>query len=187
MEKENNKIKNLCDLHNTHICISNSKNDIYDVCDFIYENLHKMSDEEIHHTHNKLFNNVKKKKKELLFYELAHRNDKTNYEKTISRNEFIKQVNMILTRYQPCVDEYYEDTVWKFHNDKQTKYELDENCIIFDNSIPKIHDENDELELYIDLMTKKLKNINQNVKVRFCVLEDEEYKIMWHAIKCTFK
>jgi hypothetical protein len=180
---ENKIIKNKCHLYGDIKCVK--KDDMIDNVEFIYNNLNKLSDNEINMMHNKIFYDTEKKKRELLFYELE--NHKIEQINNMSRNKFIIEAKKMLIRYQPCVNKYYEDNVWKLYNHEQTKYELDEHVIIFDNSVSSFYDnECDELKNYTKLMTSKIRQICDNVIVKFVILEDDEHEICWHVIKCKF-
>ena len=185
METDQKIVNNLCSMRDTTHVVK-PDDTMFSKCDYLYKNFHKLSDIEIEKIHNKVFNDINKKKKELLFYELENYDDSSNNDKNISRDELIKKVKQILARYQPCVSEYYEDDEWNLFSGTNTKYDISDNCIIFDNSISEENDEKDELEKYILLMTKKLKSISNNVSVRFCVLNDTEHGILWHSIKFKF-
>jgi len=180
---ENKKIKNKCYLYNDINCVK-TNDDMFNNIEFIHKNLNKLSDVEINMMHNKIFHDAGRKKRELLFYELENYDIKQIND--MSRNEIIIKIKQLLTRYHPCVNKYYDDNVWKLHDHKQTKYELDEHVVVFDNSVPSFYDECDELKKYKKMIKHKISQLCDNIVVKFIVLEDDEHEICWHVIKCKF-
>jgi hypothetical protein len=127
-------------------------------------------------------------KHKLIQYEIKHL--KLNFE-TISREELIELVNTILLRYK---NESFrlglEDSIWKFHdltiNTNIKRYDLKENEILFENSIPIALSEGKEFIDFIEHLTTLFQSISIKIKVKNIMIDDPIHSIVWVLFKIDF-
>jgi|SaaInlStandDraft_4_1057021.scaffolds.fasta_scaffold00768_8 hypothetical protein len=125
---------------------------------------------------------IEKINKELLLLELTHYKN-VPIDK-MSLNDFTEHVNKILLRYTRKAGGHFLEDDWVIHGETSTIYEVDEDEIIFVNSINKMDVYSKDTSKFIDLLIKQLRQLSPSIKVDHKIdCEDGVYFILIRAQK----
>lgn len=175
------------------------KMNISDMAQYINKNLYKMDNEEkkyllhmclsTYNIHN-----------ELLKIEFNNFNP---IQETMTLKTFYSKVNKLLTRYQHKVGGYIlEDIIWSSYNCNDDKYNLSQNEVVFENSMPAFHIpkrgdtlkddilslknycEFEETIIYLNKLTKLLNKLSTNIKVSMKFIDSYRDDIIVIVLHC---
>lgn len=173
--------------------------DISDMAQLINKNLYKMDYEEkkyllimclsTYNIHN-----------ELLKIEFNNLNPKNE---TMTLNNFCTNVKKLLTRYQHKVGGFLlEDMIWTLYDYNDGKYNLTQNEVVFENTMPAFHipkrgeSLKDDLFLlknyceieetihYLNKLTKLLNNMSNNIKTSLKFIDSYRDDIIVIILHC---
>lgn len=175
------------------------KLNISDMAQYINKNLYKMDGDEkkyllqmclsTYNIHN-----------ELLKIEFNNLNPK---QETMTLKTFCSQVNKLLTRYQHKVGGFIlEDIVWTSYNCNDDKYNLSQNEIVFENTMPAFHIpkrgetlkddifllknycEFEETIIYLNKLTKLFNKLSTNIKISMKFIDSYRDDIIVIVLHC---
>lgn len=101
--------------------------------------------------------------------------------KILDNNKLIKQIFIILKRYNLLFVKYLEDTDWELI-EKSELFVIEDDTKIILNSINKYNKKNDD---FITLMKSLINHINRYTisnKVKYKIIEDDQHEIVWVLI-----
>jgi len=167
--KNYNILQKIDNLKNYKIKKSN-KNDL---AKFIYDNYNKMDDTELKYHVLKYLNEIEIRKI-LLFFELK------NYQceqKIMNLNQFIKNANIIFNRYKN-IGFLLEDIDWIMFNKNNEIFDLNDNELIFMNTLDKSNINDYETYKYLKYLVKRLDSLASNINVELKQKNDEDKTIL---------
>lgn len=139
-----------------------TKSDI-ELAKYINKNLYKMENEEMSLLINKCLS-FNQKKKFLLEYELKHYKE---IPQDMSLKEFIKKASDILKRYTWKAGGFLlEDRLWIVQDKSSDEFMIEDNEVIFLNSIEKQDLDNTETKLFLHRIIDRLNCLCSNIKVK---------------------
>lgn len=149
-----------------------------DLAKFIYDNYHKMDDNEMKVIALKCID-IRDIKRILLNYELIHLEQKIQ---KMTLNEFTVKAMNLLSRYQGKAGGFLlEDNQWTLHRMSSTYYDVKENEILFENTMNKCDMEDQQTNEYLLNILKRLENIseNMNIELRFKNRNKISHILIW--------
>jgi hypothetical protein len=152
-----------------------SKNEKHELGKYIYNNYDKMDEIEM-----KLFvlkcMDINEIKRTLLLYELKNYQHKSP-KNTKTLNEFKYDALKVLKRYHWKAGGFFvEDSDWIIHNTTSTNHEIRENELLFENTISRCDVDDDETDMYLQLLVDRLNLIAKNITVEIRMKVDEYMK-----------
>lgn len=104
-------------------------------------------------------------------------------DKTNDISEFLVFVNDFFNQYHPYFGKYFEDHEWTFHDKSSTKYQLNDDEFIFDNSINIYYKHQEENTNYLNNMKRIFKaKAGDNIKVKINYFEDSDNELIWTSV-----
>ncbi len=162
--KKYNTLHKLEYYNNFNADISNkSKNEKDELALYIHDNFDTMDEIEMRHMALKCLD-MNKIKKILLSYELNNYKNKpiTN----MSLDAFLKQAIRVITRYQHKAGGFLlEDKEWKVYRHGCKEYDVENNEILFVNSLDRSDVDDENTDLFIRKIVKQLNMISKNITV----------------------
>lgn len=147
------------------------------LADYIFDNFDKMDEEEMKLTALKCLN-LNDCKRILLSHEFY--NLQTEPVKELPLSKFLLNVTKILNRYHyKAGGFYFEDSEWLVHTNKSKEYDIDENCVMIENSISVVDFNNPNTEKFIDKLDYLFDNQADNIDVEMKFSDNHEAKIIW--------
>jgi hypothetical protein len=152
---------------------------------FIRNNLDKMTDEEIKIYFSKI-TTTQQARYHLLKCEF------NNYLPpqldSLTLDKFIPLATKCFDRYYRKVGgKFIDDTIWNIHTNKSKRYKLNENEIIFENTINVNDCKHPDTINFLSRMTIHLNNICQNINVKLKFIHLKRDSIVLLVYKCTLK
>ncbi len=124
-------------------------------------------------------------KSKLLHFELKYFEEE---KKPMDLEEFKKQTISILQRYQSKAGGFrMEDIDWTLHTSNSDIYDMEENEILFENSINKCDYLDAETNSFLRLLIKRLSSLTDDIMVELRFVESEEDNLYWILLWCTHK
>lgn len=143
---------------------------------FINDNFDKMDDVEKRMMAIKCLD-VNEIKKILLLFEL--KNFKPRTLKYLSLNDFKNKAINIFNRYQCKAGGFLmDDTEWKIYDFKSMEYEVNENELLFVNTINEIDNDDYECDLFLKYLIKQLNSICENIVVQLRQTSRKKSKVI---------
>ena len=100
--------------------------------------------------------------------------------------EFQKIAFSYLIRYQYNVGgNLIEDKEWIMYDYKSDDYNLDENTILFENSVFESNINDEETLEFISDLTNLLNKISIDIKVEYELIKSKKESLVWIIIKCV--
>jgi len=166
-----------------HKVDSLTKDQKNDLANFIHDNYDQLNEIEMKNIAMRCLN-INDFKRILLFHELKYHNQ-TPIEMSLDR--FLEKALYYLNRYQCRAGGFFiEDEEWTVHRHrdsaKSTIY-VEENEILFENTVHQIFSNDNETEIYLDHIINKLKSIATNIDIE--LRERKEGKIVHLLIWAT--
>jgi hypothetical protein len=122
--------------------------------------------------------------RQLLKFEMEH----LIPDKKETREEIILLIDIMFKKYHKRAGGFlFEDDDWNFFDFNSKKYLLNENEIIFDNSLKYYQRHDIETNKFIDNMISLISKISNDIKIKDRLIIDESNNILWVVIICTFK
>lgn len=190
MEKEMKKYNLMHILENgknyANISHSKSKNERQELAEYIHTNYDNMDDIEMKAFVLKCLD-MNEIKKILLLFELKNYKNKHISQK-MSLSDFKNKAICLFNRYQSKAGGFLiEDTEWIVYDNTTTKYEINENELLFENTINICDVDNDETIMYLDYMVKRLNSLAKNIYVEWRQRKNDHSKVMSLLIWVTDK
>lgn len=163
--------------------ISNYKNNInqsinsQELAKYIHDNYNKMDEVELKMIALKCMD-INDYKRIILSYEL--RNYKPQQKISImSLDKFKTHALKIFSRYQCKAGGFLiEDNEWIVHENNSTKYEVEKNELLFENTINIIDENDNESECFLDYLVEQLNSIADNIEVELRQKQNEYSKVI---------
>lgn len=178
---QTNFIDKISKYNNLHIIETanfqeNLNNNFYD---HIFENFDKMDEIELRKIVHK-FLSYRDIKKIILESEFFNHRLSDNSSKIIDLNEFEKISLKIFNRYKLLFSEFFiEDSEWTLYKESTSKYTLQSNEILFENTIDLIDIDNEETLNFLDMLIFKFNSISSNIKTKYHIKKDKHAKIAY--------
>jgi len=173
MIRRENEMKKYCKLNLSSRKHDSNMGERSTFAEFLFNNYRKLEESEMRVLVNKCLE-LQDVKEILLNYELNHFQNTQPTEMTL--NTFIKTAKQIFERYH-ALESNFEDKEWILHESGSLHYQVDQNEVIFENTI-KIVDYDSKTRTYITNLIHRLKSISINIKVNAKCKEDYKNKIM---------
>jgi hypothetical protein len=153
-----------------------SKNDKRDLANHIFKNYDTMDETEMRIMATKCLD-ANDFKKTLLLFELKHY--KSNVKESITLNDFKIVAFNVFRRYQCKAGGFcIEDNEWTVYDSKTTKYDVNENEIVFENTINLVDVYDTESDEFLIYLVKRLGSIAKNIKVSLRQKHHKKSKVM---------
>lgn len=99
--------------------------------------------------------------------------------------KFIIEANKVFAKFQSKAGGFYiEDNQWILHDNTSKEHILNENEIIFENSICECDRDNHETNQYMIKIVDYLNNIAENIKVTLTCNDENDDDLIWLLLKC---
>lgn len=150
-----------------------------DIGTYICDNFDTMDDSELKKITLKCLN-INDCKKILLNYEL-HTRILTSIDNNnvLTLKEFEKKSINIFNRYQNRAGGFaLEDRQWRVHTVLSNRYQVIENEILFENSVPLVDEEDRETNIYLKNIVKLLNTLSKNIVVELREKQRKNSKII---------
>lgn len=172
---------------------------VSDMAQHINKNLYKMDYEEKKYLFQMCLSTYNIHN-ELLKFEFNNLNPN---HKTITLNNFCTNVKKLLIRYQHKVGGFLlEDMTWTLYDHNDGKYNLTQNEVVFENTMPAFHIpkrgeslkddifllknycEIEETMIYLNKLTKLLNNLSNNIKISLKFIDSYRDDIIVVILHC---
>lgn len=152
-----------------------------DVARLIHDNLYKMTLDEKLQTYSSIVDELKLDA-DLLRFELYNLKVAPE-EKTDDFNLLTQKITKIINRYQWKAGGFlYEDNEWTLYTKNNTKYELRDGEIIFDNSLKLLHKNDLETYKFTRQIINIIKQLSDKFEVKMKSIVDYDYEMCWMII-----
>ena len=155
------------------------------IAEYTYNNYDKLTIEELKELISSCLTD-KQIKHLILEHELKYYN--INSVNNLSLDDFSKLVKHILNRYQCKAGGFLiEDNIWTLHTYQSKEHDVKKNELLFENSIDLLDIENNETQIYLDRLEKRLNMIATNITVDIRYKTSKKDNLVWILIWCTDK
>jgi len=148
-----------------------------ELANYIHKNYYKMDEIELKLIALKCID-LNEVKRIILSYELKnYKPEQKNG--TMSLNKFKIHAFKLFNRYQCKAGGFYiEDNEWIMHDNTSVKYEVDNNELLFENTISVVDENDNESEYFLEYLVKRLNLIADNIDVELRQKQNEHSKVI---------
>lgn len=172
------------ELDNSYLDEEESTTQSEQLSEYIYNNFNKMSEIELKYMINKCISK-KDITKIILTYELLHYKPEP---KQMALDEFIKEVSSILQRYQGKAGGYsIEDSIWAVHKRDSERYEMEDNEVVFENTLFITSERDEETALFMKRIINRLESISTNFELELQFKKDRKNQVIYIIIWASDK
>lgn len=157
-----------------------------ELAQFLHDNYNRLDNEELKYILPKYLNPTDIRRI-LLDFELKYYKP-PKPKNPISIPEFLKYAKYIFTRYQGKAGGYLlEDLEWAVYAEGDSKYDVNPNELVLENTMDISDYSNNELEDYLDNISVLLESLGTNIRTKVTYKERESDRIIYVLISVNFK
>lgn len=166
--------------------LHNDKKKDTELAEFIFTNYNKMDDNELKVIALKCMD-LNDVRRTLLSFELNYYSP-SKQDKELTLREFKCEAMQLLNRYQ-CKGGGFmlEDSEWAVHDCNSVKYNVEENELLFENTINLVDKNDYETDNYLDLITNRLNLLSNNIEVEIRQKQHDYEKVISILLWATDK
>lgn len=152
-----------------------SKKEKEELATYIHDNYNKMDEVEMKLIALKCMD-INKIKNILLSFELD--NYKVKPSTNISLDQYVNEAFKIIIRYQHKGGGFLlEDAEWKVYRSGSSEYEVEENEVLFVNTLDKSDIDNEATDIFLRKLSKRLNMISKNINIEMRQMYDHGDKV----------